>query len=407
MAFIQKVEGKKGAIYKVHYTDRATGKRRCKSHSRYKDAVAFKDSPKLTGKSEAARLTVAEAADHWYTTCKATGRKGREPVSRATRRQYRRLADHIKDARIACDGDTMDFGDILLSRLSRGQCEAYRDHLVECFSRNYARKHLTALKSILDQARWDDLMDHDPSAQVFIRAPARDAGVRIDRDDAIPDLPDIRHLLHTMRTRIKVPDRVLRRRRRRYKLVFEAIAFGGLRPGEVLGLPWRDVDFGKGGLWISQDIEEDGTVGRLKSKSAHRFVPMPSHYMNQLRRWRHLCPASRLDLVFPNWSGNAEFLSNMNRRGWRPLLKDAGLVDAEDRHIYPPKSLRHARASLEIESGANPKEIQRLMGHSSIRVTYDVYGHLFEDHGDRRAERADAVAGVLLQGNPLELVTRL
>jgi integrase len=42
-------------------------------------------------------------------------------------------------------------------------------------------------------------------------------------------------------------------------------------------------------------------------------------------------------------------------------------------------SLRHACASLWIENGYNPKQIQTLMGHSSIKVTYDVYGHLFAD----------------------------
>ncbi|MCW8087705.1 tyrosine-type recombinase/integrase [Sabulicella glaciei] len=123
---------------------------------------------------------------------------------------------------------------------------------------------------------------------------------------------------------------------------------------------------------------------------------MPDHYMRQLKRWRLLCPKSKHDLVFPNWTGMVEFLSNLNRRGWQPLLQEAGIVDEDGRHKYPPKSLRHARASLEIHSGANPKEIQRLMGHSSIRVTYDVYGHLFEAHEDKRQDRANQIANELM-----------
>jgi integrase len=52
-------------------------------------------------------------------------------------------------------------------------------------------------------------------------------------------------------------------------------------------------------------------------------------------------------------------------------------------------SLRHACASLWIENGHNPKQIQRLMGHSSIKVTFDVYGHLFADtEADQRAAEA-------------------
>ncbi|KJC35554.1 hypothetical protein UP09_30405 [Bradyrhizobium sp. LTSP885] len=58
-------------------------------------------------------------------------------------------------------------------------------------------------------------------------------------------------------------------------------------------------------------------------------------------------------------------------------------------------SLRHACASLRIESGYNPKQIQRLMGHSSIKVTFDIYGHLFADaEGDQRA--AESVQARLL-----------
>ena len=129
--------------------------------------------------------------------------------------------------------------------------------------------------------------------------------------------------------------------------------------------------------------------------------------MRQLHYWRKLCPKSELDLVFPNWSGNAEFLSNLNHRGRRPVLFEAGIVTEDGKPKYPHKNLRHARTSLEIESGANPKEIQELMGHASIKITYDVYGHLFDAHEKRRATRANAIAHILTQPNPDERVTDL
>ena len=53
--------------------------------------------------------------------------------------------------------------------------------------------------------------------------------------------------------------------------------------------------------------------------------------------------------------------------------------------------LRHFHASMLIADGANPKEVQAEMGHNSIQVTYDLYGHLFkdEDADRRRKERAN------------------
>ena len=53
---------------------------------------------------------------------------------------------------------------------------------------------------------------------------------------------------------------------------------------------------------------------------------------------------------------------------------------------YAMHALRHACASLWIEQGHNPKQIQVLMGHSSIQLTFDTYGHLFKDaDADQRA----------------------
>lgn len=74
------------------------------------------------------------------------------------------------------------------------------------------------------------------------------------------------------------------------------------------------------------------------------------------------------------------------------LQRACKLVDADDKPKFPLKSLRHVRASLEIHNGATPKELQTLMGHSSVQITFDVYGHLFKDHEEARAARANAIA---------------
>jgi integrase len=51
---------------------------------------------------------------------------------------------------------------------------------------------------------------------------------------------------------------------------------------------------------------------------------------------------------------------------------------------------RHCFASLLIDSGANPKAVQEFMGHGSIQVTFDTYGHLFDGSRDQVRERMDA-----------------
>jgi integrase len=58
-------------------------------------------------------------------------------------------------------------------------------------------------------------------------------------------------------------------------------------------------------------------------------------------------------------------------------------------------ALRHAAASLFIEQKLSPKRVQTLMGHSSITVTFDTYGHLFEDEAADKLAVAEIEARLL------------
>ena len=70
----------------------------------------------------------------------------------------------------------------------------------------------------------------------------------------------------------------------------------------------------------------------------------------------------------------------------KPIINNAGEPVLREVPKYGLHALRHACASLWIEQGHNPKQIQKLMGHSSIKVTFDTYGHLFVDNdADQRA----------------------
>jgi integrase len=87
----------------------------------------------------------------------------------------------------------------------------------------------------------------------------------------------------------------------------------------------------------------------------------------------------------------------MHERAWGPVQIAAGITKEKDGKIKPKlnfRCLRHFRASLLIEDGANPKEVQREMGHANIQMTFDLYGHLFTDSDAdaRRRERAERLA---------------
>jgi integrase len=120
-------------------------------------------------------------------------------------------------------------------------------------------------------------------------------------------------------------------------------------------------------------------MGNTKSRAGRREIPMGPQLAAVLKEWKVACPKGDLDLVFANGAGNVETHSNIYNRIFTPLMVKSGTIDGEGKPRFSLHALRHAAASLFIEQGWSPKKIQTMLGHSSITMTYDVYGHLFHD----------------------------
>lgn len=380
MADIRKRKGPSGTVWQLRYKDPSTGKIRYKSFPRRMDADAFAGTlQRAEFIDDRDTITVAAAIERWLQVCERTGRKGREPVEGSTLRKYHEHGDIIAAM----------IGNVLLNKLSAVACNEFRDDLLGRYSRKYAKKILTSFKSVLAQARTDGRLRHDPAAEVTILISQRHEK---KEEMSIPSLTEVRALLAKAEELRASTSPQTARAWARYAPFFLVLAYSGMRPCEVIGLPWKDVDFAAGTLTVTQDATEDREIGLPKSASSYRTIHMPQLVMDALHAWKPRCPASALGLVFPTGAGGVESHGNITNRGWYVLQRACGLVDASDKPRYPLKSLRHVRASLEIHNGATPKEIQALMGHSSVKVTFDVYGHLFSDHTQQRAQRADKIA---------------
>ena len=103
--------------------------------------------------------------------------------------------------------------------------------------------------------------------------------------------------------------------------------------------------------------------------------------------WRLACPKGPESLVFPNGEGNPQNPSNLLNRGLYPALKRAGLrrVRFHD--------LRHTFGSHLIAAGVDLKTVSTLMGHSSISVTVDIYGHMLKGSNRDAIHRLDIALG--------------
>jgi integrase len=179
--------------------------------------------------------------------------------------------------------------------------------------------------------------------------------------------------------------------------------FSGLRASELRGLPWRHgVDLKRGELHVTQRADRFSLIGRPKTQAAERTIPLPQPVVAALREWKLACPKGPFDLVFPNEAGNVEYLVNVVQRIFWPVQIAAGVVTNTGAPKYTGlHSLRHFYASWCINRKADgglelpPKVVQHRLGHSSISVTMDTYGHLFP-RADDSAELAAAASSLLV-----------
>jgi integrase len=157
----------------------------------------------------------------------------------------------------------------------------------------------------------------------------------------------------------------------------------GMREGELLGVQWPDIDWNKSQIYVRRTLQ-GGKFYAPKTKTSKRRIDVDQELLLELKKWRLRCPKSESDLVFPNEVGKPMDATNMIKRVWYPTLRRAGLT--RDRfHL-----LRHTNASLRIEASQNIKYIQNQLGHSSIQVTMDIYGHLMKPVNSEEAAKLRA-----------------
>jgi len=197
----------------------------------------------------------------------------------------------------------------------------------------------------------------------------------------------------------------------RWRPVLLTAVFTGLRASEIRGLSWEDVDLDKRELHVRRRADRYREIGPPKTESGERTVPIPPLVANTLKEWRLACPKGDLNLVFPNCAGGIESHRAIRGRGLIPAMVrakvtvDKGEVDEDGNPILAAKytglhALRHFYASWCINRvadgglGLPPKVVQDRLGHASIVITLDVYGHLFPT-GDDGEEMAAAERALL------------
>lgn len=131
MADIRKRVGTKGVTWQVRFNDPNTGKSRYKTFPLRKHADAFlTDLNHSTYIHDNDTISLSDAVERWLDVCENTGRKGREPVEKATLRKYKEHAEIIRNM----------IGNVKLNGLTSVFCNNFRDDLLRLYSRKYAKR---------------------------------------------------------------------------------------------------------------------------------------------------------------------------------------------------------------------------------------------------------------------------
>lgn len=309
-------------------------------------------------------ISVAQACDDWLAFVRGEGRE------RSTLAQYRQHVELHINPRLGADK---------LAKLTTVRINAFRDDLLAGISRPLAKKVLTSLKSALNDARRRGNVAQNVAHGVKIAAEKRGVSLKVGVD--IPTPEEIKRI---------IPALAGKRRP-----LFLTTIFTGLRASELRGLRWDDVDLKNSELNVRQRADRYNAIGKPKSDTSERTIPMPPSVVSTLREWKLACPKSELGLVFPTGTGQIEHHSNIVR-DLKTLIVSAGVTTKAGKAKYTGlHAFRHFYASWcinrKVDGGLElpAKLVQTRMGHATIGITLDLYGHLFKS-GDDGAELAAA-----------------
>lgn len=195
----------------------------------------------------------------------------------------------------------------------------------------------------------------------------------------------------------------------RYFPLFLCAVRTGMRMGELLALQWSDIDWQ--GRFI--EVQRNYTHWKLTTpkNGESRRVDMSRELGHTLEDWKTEqqinAAANGSEVphwVFPNETGGLLHPNNLRDRVFYGLLTKAKLRKVRFH------DLRHTFASLLLQNGESPVYVKDQMGHSSIQVTVDLYGHLIPggnkqavDRLDSALENASPVMGNAPQAHPAPL----
>lgn len=349
VGIVQQADG----LYVARFTDRF-GKRRSKRFKKLQeckqwiaDAVYIDEHSNLNNASD---MLVNAWFEYWIDIKKKTVRPN------TVRNYTERYEKNIKGI----------IGKMLLTEVKPVHCQKIFSNMAdEGYRTSTIYQARIALFNMMEFARENDVIINNPCKK-SVRS---DMGKPSDKKEALT--------IDTQRKFLK--GAAGKSYENQYRFVLQT----GLRTGELVGLTWDSIDFEKRTVTISRTMEYryavgEWRVGPPKSKSGYRTIPLTDEAIRILKDQKE--KNNRIKVISMEWK-NQVFLS---RKG-EPVKNstyDTALFKICDKvgiRRFSMHVLRHTFATRCIEAGMLPKTLQKILGHSNIGITMNLYVHITEE----------------------------
>jgi len=267
------------------------------------------------------------------------------------------------------------FGNIPTDELKRGQIKEF---IIALNKKGMSASSIClvrdVLSGVLSQALDDEIIQINPAVGVLKK-------LNLDRSKRITvepfNMQEMRLFLDTCSE--NYPE---------YYALFLTAFRTGLRLGEFLAIEWGDVDWNSHYIWVRRSYKA-GKVGKTKTGKERR-VDLSNQLFDELLQLHTLRKAELAKegiegevtgIVFDREGKHIE--QNFIRRIFQDILSKAGLRSIRLHDI------RHTYASLLLTNGDSPVYVKEQMGHSSIQITVDTYGHLIPNSNRDAVNRLD------------------
>lgn len=264
------------------------------------------------------------------------------------------------------------FKDYLINEIKPLILEDWQNKLLLNYKASSVTKYRSILYSILEKAFINDVIKFNPMSKVKSPLTIKSKFKKlndVEDEEIYPfNKDEIINILNSVTGNLY------------YFIVI--MLYTGMRPGEIISLTWKDIDFDKKRIAVDKTTV-NGKVGNVKTQSSVRYVDIIPILEYELKNLYKDSPNNEYLLLS---SHNKPFYSHdIIAKRFRELLIN---ISIKERKLY---NLRHTFASTMITQGQNILWVSRMLGHKDVSITLKVYARFIKENDEERLNKLSKI----------------